>query len=165
MPKMTPEQEANLADQYNETQDMSEFDGGADEPFSVRRDATISVRFAAHELEQLRAQAEEAGMKVTAYIRQAALATDRPPIDTKALEQATEHLNNFARELQASIAALEPRTRAAKIELYQTATGKFTFRLKAPNGETIAGGKEYETMTAAKHAAAVMQQLAPTALV
>jgi predicted DNA binding CopG/RHH family protein len=68
--------DAELAEHYNETGDLSDFEGS--EPFVVRRSVTISVRFSADEIEALRRQAEAAGIKVTAFIRSAALEAERP---------------------------------------------------------------------------------------
>jgi uncharacterized protein (DUF1778 family) len=69
--------EAELAEYYNDTRDLSEFEGS--EPVEItRRDVTISVRFSADEIDALRRRSEAAGQKVTAFIRAAALEADRP---------------------------------------------------------------------------------------
>ena len=39
---------------------------------------------------------------------------------------------------------------AGKFELYQDASGKYRFRLKAGNGEIVATGEAYESQSAAK---------------
>ena len=65
--------EAQLADYYDQTHDVSEFDEDAVYPSEVRRNVTISVRFSEEEIVRLRAQADALGMKVTALIRSAAL--------------------------------------------------------------------------------------------
>jgi uncharacterized protein (DUF1778 family) len=70
--------EAELATSYNETRDLSGFDAGTVEPVEVRRNVTISVRFSEDEIGQLRELAEGAGMKVTAFIRAAALHAAAP---------------------------------------------------------------------------------------
>jgi hypothetical protein len=75
--------EAKLAREYQNSRDLSgfEIDG---EPVEVRRNVTISVRFSDREIAHVREMAEHAGMKVTAYIRSAALEhgapVDRPAI-------------------------------------------------------------------------------------
>jgi predicted DNA binding CopG/RHH family protein len=66
--------EAELADHYDRTGDLSEFEGG--EVVTVvpgRRDSIVSVRFAAGELDAVERRAAEAGMKLTAFIRASAL--------------------------------------------------------------------------------------------
>lgn len=73
---MAKKTEAELADYYNRTQDTSDFDDGEEVSITVRRDVTISVRFSVEEIAELRARAEEAGVKVTPFIRAAAL--ERP---------------------------------------------------------------------------------------
>lgn len=69
--KMT---EPELTDYYDRTGDRSEFEGG--EVVKIEpgpKDSIVSVRFAAGELEAVERQAEEAGMKLTAFIRASAL--------------------------------------------------------------------------------------------
>lgn len=87
-----PTSEAELAKQYQETRDLSEFEGGIDEPVEVRRNVTISVRFSDEEIAQLRARAEASGMKVTAFIRAAAL-DQAAPVDRQQLVKAIEALS------------------------------------------------------------------------
>jgi len=65
-------EEAELAREYQNFRDLSAFETDA-EPVEVRRNVTISVRFSDDEIARLRAMAEQTGMKVTAYIRAAAL--------------------------------------------------------------------------------------------
>ena len=56
--------EAELADYYNRTGDLSEFEGAGTEPVEIgRRDVTISVRFSADEIDALRRRADTAGLK------------------------------------------------------------------------------------------------------
>ena len=74
--------DAELAEHYNATGDISEFE--AAEPFEVRRSVTISVRFSAEEIDALRRRADIAGLKVTAFIRSAALEAERP-LDREAI--------------------------------------------------------------------------------
>ncbi len=65
--------EAKSADYYNETKELSEFDNENALPVTANRSVTISVRFSDEELAELRARAEQAGVKVTSFIRAAAL--------------------------------------------------------------------------------------------
>ena len=58
---------------FKNTSDTNNADWGEPVPVKVRRNVTISVRFSADEIAAIRRQADAAGMKVTAYIRQAAL--------------------------------------------------------------------------------------------
>jgi len=68
--------EAELAEYYDQTRDVSEFDEGAAYPVEVGRNVTISVWFTEEEIETVRRKAEAAGVKVTAYVRAAALRAD-----------------------------------------------------------------------------------------
>lgn len=63
MPKKTGAMETNaeLADYYNETRDLSEFDEGEEIPISAKRSVTISVRFSDNEIAALRERADAAG--------------------------------------------------------------------------------------------------------
>lgn len=79
--------EAELADYYDQTHDLSEFEGGEEFPVEVRRNVTISVRFSEEEMALLRTRAEAVGEKVTAYIRAAAL-QQASPLDRRRLLQA-----------------------------------------------------------------------------
>lgn len=69
------------ADYYDSTRDLSDFDGGEVVTMPETRSVTISVRFSPSELEALEQQANAADMRLTTYIRTAALAADEPPID------------------------------------------------------------------------------------
>jgi predicted DNA binding CopG/RHH family protein len=81
--KMT---DAELADYYNSTHDLSEFDGGkvitaARDAHPETRSVTISVRFSPSELVELEQLASAAGMRLTTFIRAAALDSEEPPVD------------------------------------------------------------------------------------
>jgi hypothetical protein len=70
---MTDEQ---LADYYEQTHDMSEFDLTAPElvvPARQRLDVSITVRFTPDEIDALRATADTQGVKVTTLIRSLAV--------------------------------------------------------------------------------------------
>jgi hypothetical protein len=75
--------EAELARKYQDSRDLAGFETEG-EPVEVRRSVTISVRFSDQEIALLRGKAELAGMKVTTYIRSAAL-EHGTPVDRLAL--------------------------------------------------------------------------------
>ena len=52
-----------------------------------------------------------------------------------------------------------------KFEIYKDASGKFRFRLKAPNGEIIATGEAYSTIEACKRGIESVKANAPRAVV
>ena len=54
---------------------------------------------------------------------------------------------------------------AGKFELYQDASGKYRFRLKAGNGEIVATGEAYESKSAAKKGIDAVQRAAAGAAV
>lgn len=84
--------EAELASYYDRTRDLSEFEGGEEFPVEIRRNVTISVRFSEEEIAQLRERAEKTGVKVTAYIRAAAL-QQAAPLDRASLRKALNDLS------------------------------------------------------------------------
>lgn len=90
-----PKSETELADYYNETEDLSGFDQEGPKPVTVRRDVTISMRFSDDEIAELRARAEQGGVKVTSFIRAAALEASRP-VDRAALGELTRDLEHRA---------------------------------------------------------------------
>jgi len=90
--------EPELADYYNETRDLSEFDLENPEPITVRRAVTISVRFSEDEITELRARAERAGVKVTSFIRAAALEA-ASPVDRVALGELARDLEQRAHQV------------------------------------------------------------------
>jgi uncharacterized protein YegP (UPF0339 family) len=51
----------------------------------------------------------------------------------------------------------------AKFEIYKDAAGKFRFRLKATNGETIAVGEAYESKEGCKNGIESVKKNAPMA--
>jgi uncharacterized protein YegP (UPF0339 family) len=57
------------------------------------------------------------------------------------------------------------RTVAGKFELYKDSSGKFRFRLKASNGQTIAVGEGYETRASALKGIESVRKNAPDAQV
>ena len=90
----------------SEFENMSEIndgDWGEPVPVTVRRNVTISVRFSADEIAAIRRQADAAGMKVTAYIRQAALsggeAIDRDKV-ARAVAAVSHDLDHVRRLIQ-----------------------------------------------------------------
>ena len=95
--------EAELAEYYNRTQDTSDFDEGEEVPITVRRSVTISVRFSDDEIAELRARAEEAGVKVTSFIRAAALEASSP-VDRVALSDLARDLEQRAHQVAELVA-------------------------------------------------------------
>ena len=100
---MVKKTEAELADYYNETKDVSEFDLEHPEPVTVRRSVTISVRFSDEEIAELRARAEQAGVKVTSFIRAAALEA-ASPVDRAALSELARDLEQRAHHVAEFVA-------------------------------------------------------------
>lgn len=90
--------EAELAEYYNRTQDTSDFDEGEEVPITVRRNVTISVRFSVEEIAELRARAEQASVKVTSFIRTAALEA-ASPVDRVALGELARDLEQRAHQV------------------------------------------------------------------
>ncbi|MFT4262646.1 MAG: YegP family protein [Nocardioides sp.] len=54
---------------------------------------------------------------------------------------------------------------AGKFEVYEDKGGKFRFRLKASNGQVVAVGEAYETLSAAKKGTEAVQRAADGATV
>jgi hypothetical protein len=100
---MAKKTEAELADYYNETKDLSEFDLEHPEPVTARRSVTISVRFSDEEISELRARAEQAGVKVTSFIRAAALEATSP-VDRAALGELARELEQRAHQVAEVVA-------------------------------------------------------------
>ena len=90
--------EAELADHYNHTQDTSDFDERQEVQISVKRSVTISVRFSDMEIAELRARADLAGVKVTSFIRSAALEA-ASPVDRAALGELARDLEQRAHQV------------------------------------------------------------------
>ena len=99
---------AELAEHYDRTRDVSEFDESAAYPVEVRRSVTISVRFSEDEIRQLRRDAEAAGLKLTSYIRAAALQACSP-VDRDRLQAAL-------RAVTEDVARAERLLRARSVE-------------------------------------------------
>lgn len=95
--------EAALAEQYNRTRDTAAFDLDHPEPVTVKRNVTISVRFSEDEIEELRARAEKQGVKVTSFIRAAALEASSP-VDRVALRELARDLERRAHDVATLIA-------------------------------------------------------------
>ncbi len=98
-----PMSEAELAEYYNRTRDTSDFDEGEEVPVTVRRNVTISVRFSDTEIDDLRARAEQAGVKVTSFIRAAALEATSP-VDRAALGELARDLEQRAHQVAEFVA-------------------------------------------------------------
>ena len=63
---------------------------------------TISVRFSPEEIEELRARAEDAGVKVTSFIRAAALEATSP-VDRATLGELARELERRAHDVAAMV--------------------------------------------------------------
>lgn len=85
--------ESTWAAHYDQTHDVSEFEESQSYPSEVRRNVTISVRFSSEEIAALRREAQAAGVKVTAYIRAAALQASAP-VDRQLLMAALRALSD-----------------------------------------------------------------------
>lgn len=92
--------DSELADYYEQHREDREW--GDPEP--VRRpdrlEVTISVRFTRTEVAAVRARAEVAGLKPTAYIRRCALEVEEPPIDRGKLSQSVAALSRDLEDLR-----------------------------------------------------------------
>ena len=95
---MSVKNEAELAGRYNETEDLTEFDDENAVPVRVKRSVTISVRFSDDEIAVLRARADEAGVKVTSFIRAAAMEASSP-VDRVTLGELARDLEKRAHEV------------------------------------------------------------------
>ena len=78
---------------FENMSEINDADWEAPVPVTVRRNVTISVRFSADEMAEIRQWAERAGMKVTTYIRQAAL-TGGHTIDRDKVERAVDAVSS-----------------------------------------------------------------------
>ena len=89
--------------EFENMSEINDADWGEPVPVTVRRNGTISVRFSADEIAAIRRQADAAGMKITAYIRQAALsggeAIDRDKV-ARAVAAVTNDLDHVRRLIQ-----------------------------------------------------------------
>lgn len=91
--------DAELAEYYDEHRDTEPWA----EPAVLSRerlDVTISVRFTAAEIAAVRARAEAAGLKPTAYIRRLALSGERPPLDREELSRLVDILSRDLQNLR-----------------------------------------------------------------
>jgi hypothetical protein len=104
--------EAEAADYYNQTRDLSGFDGGEvvelESTPAGTRNVTLSIRLSPEELQTLGRRAEAAGMRLTAYIRAAALQSEAPPVDDDLLDTAAEVVDLVA-ALRSSVEAAKAR--------------------------------------------------------
>jgi len=92
--------DSQLADYYEQHREDHQW--GEPEPAqrSARLEVTISVRFTRNEVAAVRARAEAAGLKPTAYIRRCALEVEEPPIDRGKLSQSVAALSRDLEELR-----------------------------------------------------------------
>lgn len=78
---------------FESMSEIKDADWGEPVSVTVRRNVTISVRLSADEIAAIRRQADAAGMKVTAYIRQAALSGEEA-IDRDKVARAVAAVSN-----------------------------------------------------------------------
>ncbi|MGC0145030.1 plasmid mobilization protein [Pseudactinotalea sp. Z1732] len=90
------------AEYYNETRDLSGFDEENPVNVTSTRSVTISVRFSEEEITQVRSQAEEAGLKVTSFIRAASLEATSP-VDRAELVELARDLERRAHQVAAVV--------------------------------------------------------------
>lgn len=95
---MAKKSNAKLAEQYNDTGDLSGFDQDAGTQVTTKRAVTISVRFSDEEIAILRNRADNAGVKVTSFIRAAALEATNP-VDLATLTQLARDLERRAHDV------------------------------------------------------------------
>ena len=102
------------------------------------------------------------------------LATNGQVVATSEVYNKKDSLRNGIASVQANapVAGVEDQTVAGfaklpnpKFEVYADKAGKFRFRLKAKNGQTIAVGEAYETKKAALAGVASVKRNAPGAKV
>jgi hypothetical protein len=110
--------EAEAASYYSETEDLTGFDGGEivelESPPAGTRSVTLSIRLSPEELQTLAQRAEAAGIKLTTYIRGAALQAEAPPVDDDLIDTAEEVVDLIA-ALRASVEAAKARRDRAAI--------------------------------------------------
>ena len=92
--------DAELADYYDQHGEMDEWNEPEPVAKPDRLDVTISVRFTAAEIADIRARAEAANLKPTTYIRRCALAADTQPIDRVRLKRMLVALSNDLDDLK-----------------------------------------------------------------
>jgi predicted component of type VI protein secretion system len=99
--------ETQLAERYYERRD-DDGEWGEPEPLEkpARLEVTLSVRFTADEINALRAAADKAGIKPTAFIRQAAMAAlAHRPVDRARVEQDLKQAVELMRDAQRALAS------------------------------------------------------------
>ena len=109
---VSPDGEAAVADYYDRTHDLSGFDGGEavelESTPAGTRNVTLSIRLSPEELQTLGQRAAAAGLKLTTYIRGAALQAEAPPVDKDLLDTAAEVVDLVA-ALRTSVEAARAR--------------------------------------------------------
>jgi hypothetical protein len=119
--------EADASTYYNRTHDLSGFDGGEivdlEPAHAGTRNVTLSIRLSPEELRILGQRAESAGMKLTTYIRGAALQAEAPPVDDDLIDTAAEVVDLVAALRSSVEAAMARRTRALSSHGPEVAAG------------------------------------------
>lgn len=146
--------DAELAAYYDSTHDLSEFEGGevVELPKTVpeTRSVTISVRFSPSELAELEQLAKGADMRVTAFIRAAALAAEEPPVDRAEVMDLVEALRQH---VQGTRPPSQKRSRVG----WKVAASRSDVRSSDPVGTTLV-----ETRSAARRGTAAARKASAT---
>lgn len=133
--------DAQLAEFYQARRDDTE-EWAAFEPITRpgRLDVTISVRFTAEEIAAVRERARDAGMKPTAFIRQAALDVD-VPLNRGLLAKTFDRLRSDVEQL-ASVISMErggkspPRSGGSRTAGRPSSTAMTTQTTRSGSGRT-----------------------------
>lgn len=130
--EMTSDQmttDAELAKFYNSTHDLSEFEGGevvTNAPAHPEtRSVTISVRFSPSELAEIEGLAKAAGMRVTAFIRAAALASEEPPVDRAEVLDLISALRRSVEGTETRRVPTRPKKAASSTVRRSAASGRY----------------------------------------
>ena len=115
--------EAELAEYYQDHRgDTEEWEPAEAISRPARLDVTISVRFTAEEIAAVRERARDAGMRPTAFIRQAALDVD-VPLNRGLLAKTFDRLRSDVEQL-ASVISIERVQNAAPRRSTSTTPGR-----------------------------------------
>lgn len=96
----TTASDRELADYYDRTPDLGEWEEPQPVSEPERLEVTLSVRFTPAEIATIRSQAADAGLKPTTYIRQCALAAEQPSIDRARIARTVDALSRDLDDLR-----------------------------------------------------------------
>lgn len=100
-----------MTDDFEHRTAIDDAEWGEPIPVTVRREVTISVRFSADEIAAIRRRAEATGMKITAYIRQAAV-SGGVAIDRDKVSRAVAALSADLERVRELVGQVRPRRSA-----------------------------------------------------